>query len=124
VRNFLDDSIAEHKSNPPLRWIANWAGDLASSAMLRLVYAEEDGIDTGFRYKRDGYIYDYLWPFFYKYGTMYRLKMDLSGKNWDDYDENGIPYWEKIGAVDPDYTEPFKWDYEDDNGDAFRIINK
>lgn len=21
----------------------------------------------------------------------------------DDYDENGIPYWEKTGTVDPDY---------------------
>lgn len=21
--------------------------------------------------------------------------MDLSGKAWDDYDEHGVPYWEK-----------------------------
>ena len=23
----------------------------------------------------------------------------------NDYDENGIPYWEKTGTVDPDYKE-------------------
>ena len=22
-------------------------------------------------------------------------QQDLSGPEWDDYDENGIPYWEK-----------------------------
>lgn len=21
----------------------------------------------------------------------------------NDYDENGVPYWEKLGTVDPDY---------------------
>ena len=109
VRNFLDDSIAEHNSLPPLRWIANWAGNLSAGAMLRLVYAEEDGVEKGFRYKLDGYIYDYLWPFYYKYGTMYRLRMDLSGKNWDDYDENGIPYWNY---------------YDEETGEALRIIDR
>ena len=49
----------------------------------------------------------------------------MSGKNWDDYDENGIPYWEKTGTIDPDYTQPFNWDYEDnETGDAFRVIEQ
>ena len=39
----------------------------------------------------------------------------------DDYDSDGVPYWEKTGAVDPDYNP---WDFEDDNGDAFRVIRK
>ena len=52
---------------------------------------------------------------------MYAWDFDLSGDGWNDYDENGVPYWEKTGAVDPDY---FGWDYEDDNGDAFRVIHK
>ncbi len=24
-----------------------------------------------------------------------QMKSDMSGPGWDDYDENGIPYWEK-----------------------------
>ena len=24
-----------------------------------------------------------------------QLKTDVSGQNWDDYDEDGIAYWEK-----------------------------
>ena len=35
-----------------------------------------------------------------RWGTVYRIDMeawkkDLSGTAWDDYDEDGIPYWEK-----------------------------
>jgi hypothetical protein len=25
------------------------------------------------------------------------FKEDMSGPEWDDYDEDGIPYWEKWG---------------------------
>ena len=119
MRNFLDDSIVEHNSYPPLRWIANWAGSIASKNMLELSYMEDEGLDKGFRYKYYGWLWDTLWPIYQKYGTFYRLRMDLSGKNWDDYDENGIPYWEKTGVVDPEYTPD--WNFIDDNGDAFRI---
>jgi hypothetical protein len=35
-----------------------------------------------------------------RWGTVYKIDMeawkkDLSGTAWDDYDEDGIPYWEK-----------------------------
>ena len=50
MRNFLDDSIVEHNSRPPLRWIANWAGSIASKNMLELSYMEDEGLDKGFRY--------------------------------------------------------------------------
>jgi len=121
VRSFLDDSVVEHKSRPPLRWIANWAGSKASKSLLRLSYLEEDGIESGFRYKLNCEIWDNLWPIYEKYGTFYILNMNMDGKAWDDYDENGIPYWEKTGAVDPDYTP--MWDYEDEEtGDAFRLV--
>lgn len=120
MRNFLDDSIVEHKSRPPLRWIANWAGSLSSRGLLAVSFMEEDGTDSGFRYKYYCFLWDKLWPIYEKYGTTYRLKMDLSAKNWDDYDENGIPYWDKTGTVDPDY---YPWDFEDkETGDAFRIV--
>lgn len=39
---------------------------------------------------------------------------DMSGEEWDDYDKNGVAYWEK-----------WKWDFEDkETGDAFRIIKE
>jgi hypothetical protein len=121
MRNFLDDSIVEHKSKPPLRWVANWAGSIASHAILKIVYMEEDEITTGFKYKAYGFLYNKFWPLYREYGTTYRLRMDLSGKSWDDYDDNGIPYWEKTGTIDPDYVQP--WNYEDpETGDAFRLI--
>lgn len=125
MRNFLDDGIAEHRSNPPLRWIANLCGSLSSGSLLRMMYAEEDEKDKGLIYKIDGFVWDKLFKFYCKYGTFYRLRMDLSGKNWDDYDENGVPYWEKTGTVDPDYDyEKHHWDYVDEEtGDALKVIN-
>ena len=120
MRNFMNDSIRVDNSKPPLRWIANWAGSIASKGLLRISYAEDYEKDYGFRYKLDLFLWDRLWPIYQKYGTFYRLRMDLSGKAWDDYDENGVPYWEKTGTVDPDYNP---WQFEDpETGDAFRII--
>jgi len=125
LRNFLDDSIVEHKSKPPLRWIANWAGSIASKNMLELSYMEDEGLDKGFRYKYYGWLWDTFWPIYSKYGTFYRLNMDMSGPGWNDYDENGVPYWEKTGTVDPDYEyDEFHWDYiDEETGDAFKVIN-
>ena len=122
MRNFLDDSIAEHNSKPPLRWIANIAGSIASKGMLKVAYMEEDGY-TGWKYKFNGWLWDTFWPIYSKYGTFYKLDMDLSGAEWDDYDADGIPYWEKTGTVDPDY-DIFHWDFVDEEtGDAFKVIN-
>ncbi len=115
----LDNSTRINNSRPPLRWLANLAGDISSSAIMRIAIAQEYNKDSGFRYKLDCFLYDNLFPFYYKYGTFYKLGFDMSGPEWDDYDENGIPYWEKTGLVDPDYNP---WDFEDDNGDAFRVI--
>ena len=61
-----------------------------------------------------------------RWGTMYQLDMDklkedleninMSGDGWNDYDSDGIPYWEKYDL---------DWDFEDEvTGDAFRIIRK
>jgi hypothetical protein len=86
---------------------------------MRSAWLQEDGLEDGVRHFINERIYVYLWPIYKKYGTFYRLRMDLSGKNWDDYDENGVPYWEKTGTIDPDYSP---WDFEDHNGDAFRVL--
>lgn len=119
MRNFLDDSIVEHNSKPPLLWIANIFGSIGSRAIWHLALLDEDE-NYGWRYKMYGIIHDLTWPLYRKYGTFYKLNMDMSGRGWDDYDENGIPYWERTGTVDPDY---YPWDFEDEEtGDAFRVI--
>lgn len=76
---FDDDAIEwETKridnSRPPLRWIANLAGHFASGAMVRMFNREEDGIDSSFGYEVDKIIWDKLWPFYEKYGTVYEMK--------------------------------------------------
>jgi len=110
MRNFLDDSIVVHNAKPPLRWIANLAGSIASKNMLKLSYMEDEGY-TGWKYKYYGWLWDTFWPLYQKYGTFYKLDMDMSGAGWDDYDVDGVPYWGN-------------WDYEDpETGDAFRVIN-
>ncbi len=121
MRNRLEDSILEHKSRPPLRWVANIFGNIASAALWRAALLDED---NNWNRKYDFYVkvYDIFMPLYSNYGSWYKLDIDMSGKGWDDYDENGVPYWEKLGVIDPDYTPA--WDYEDSNGDAFRIIKK
>jgi len=80
----------------------------------------EDYGYTGWRYKFNLWKWDTFWPIYNKYGTFYILDIDMSGPGWDDYDENGVPYWEKAGFADPDYNP---WDFEDyETGDAFRVI--
>jgi hypothetical protein len=121
MRNFLDDSIVEHNSKPPLRWIANWAGSRASAAVMRAAWLDEDGIDRGIRQTINSAIYRLLWPMYRKYGTFYKIDWPMDGQDWEDYDEDGVPYWEKTGTVDPDY---YHWDYiDEETGDAFKVIN-
>lgn len=107
------DSTKINQSKPPLRWLANLAGEISTAAIMRLSWAEEDGKDKGLRYKIDGFLYDNFFSFYHKYGTYYKIDIDMSGPEWDDYDENGVPYWEE-----------FHWDYiDEETGDAFRVIN-
>lgn len=115
----LENTIKRHKSRPPLRWIADLSGNIASGALWKAMLLDED---NNWNRRYDFYIkvYDIFMPLWYKYGTYYELDIDMSGKGWDDYDENGVPYWEKLGVVDPDYNP---WDFEDkETGDAFRVL--
>lgn len=115
------DSIKVHQSRPPLRWIANLAGEISSWAILKAVYMDEDN-KYGWKYDFYSKLFVLFNPLSSKYGTYYKIDIDMSGKAWDDYDENGVPYWEKTGLVDPDYSP---WDYEDHwTGDAFRVIKR
>lgn len=109
MRNFLNNSVAEHKSLPPLRWFANWVGAISSWAIMKASWLDEEE-NYGIKYKFYGKIYSLTWPIYYKYGSFYKIDWDMSDLRWDDYDENGVPYWEN-------------WDFKDfETGDAFRIV--
>jgi len=92
----------------PLRWLANICGDISGWAIMRISYQDELE-DFGWRYKLHSFIWKMTWPVYYRFGTMYA---------WDFTEDN---YWEETGTVDPDY---YGWDFEDNNGDAFRVIYK
>ena len=111
ARSVLDDAEVIHQSRRPLRWIANWAGSVATSGILDISYMEDDGY-FGWKYKIRLFLWKTFYPIYSKYGTHYKLNWDLSGPGWDDYDENGVPYWEQ-----------WHWDFVDeDTGDAFKVI--
>lgn len=64
-----------HKSRPPLRWIANLAGDIASSGLLDVSYMEDEGYE-GWRYKLNLWKWDTFWPIYNKYGSYYKMIND------------------------------------------------
>jgi hypothetical protein len=98
----------------PLRWFANLCGSISSWAILKAAYLDEDQ-DYGFRYTMYSKIYFLTWTPYLKWGTFYHWDFDMSGDGWNDYDENGVPYWDKW----------IDWDFEDEEtGDAFRLITK
>ena len=74
--DFIEDerTIRVNQSRPPLRWIANILGSLASSAILRISFAEEEGRENTLSYKKDLFIWDRCWGIYQKYGTFYQLK--------------------------------------------------
>lgn len=104
----------------PLRWFANFCGEIAGWAIMRISYHDELE-NFGWRYKLHSFVWKITWPVYYKFGTFYEFSFDMSGDGWNDYDENGIPYWEKTGTIDPDYEQPWKF-VDPWTGDAFRVI--
>lgn len=135
MRKGLHKPIVDHQSKPPLRWFANICGSVAGWAMLKAAWLDEDK-KYGRLYDFYGRIYFKTLPIYLKWGTTYQFSFDMSGPAWDDYDENGVPYWEKTGTVDPDYIPMNKeqlaewresmnkdWDFIDYwTNDAFRVI--
>lgn len=95
ARSILDNSVAIHKSRPPLRWIANLAGSIGSSGLLEISYMEDDGY-TGWRYKFNLWKWDTFWPIYDKWGTSYIFDFNI--------DENGVPDWKDWG-LDEDREE-------------------
>lgn len=100
----------------PLRWFANFCGDIAGWAIGKIAF-EDELEDFGWRYKFHSFVWKITWPIYYKFGTFYELTdFDLSGDGWNDYDSDGVPYWEKHD-LDWDYVDP-------ETNDAFRILKK
>jgi hypothetical protein len=108
----LNDSIAEHRSKPPLRWIANWAGSIGSYGLLEISYLQDEGKTNTFKYKLYGFLWDTFWPIYQKYGTFYKFDMDMSGEGWNDYDDKGNAYWD------------YEWHVDAKTGDAWRLVKK
>jgi hypothetical protein len=121
MRNMNDIKI--HQTNIlPLRWFANMCGSIACRCTLKCVYLDEAG-KFGIKYTMYHWLWKLTWPPYMKWGTTYKFSFDMSGPEWDDYDENGVPYWEKTGTIDPEYVQ--SWQFEDPwTGDAFRLIKK
>ena len=92
----------------PLRWIGNYLGGIAGNSLVKAFDLDENG-DFGYRFKFHSKVWHYLNKPYEWWGTYYlvdtdawldQIKTDVSGKNWDDYDEDGIAYWEKVTDSD------------------------
>lgn len=84
----------------PLRWIGNICGEISTTHLVEAVHMS-DHDDHGFKYKYHAIIWKIFHKPYMKWGTFYQLdiqglKDDLKGSGWDDYDEDGIAYWEKL----------------------------
>lgn len=89
----------------PLRWIGNISGEFAGNHLLKSVYMDEDG-NFSWRYKYHAKMYKILNKPYELWGTYYtidmdawgkeldQMKLDMSDSGWDDYNEDGIPYWD------------------------------
>ena len=122
-----DIFIPEHKTNIlPLRWLANYVFHPISMWFFSMGLKANDKIEFDFsevtrldliKEKIGFRVYDILNHPYDWWGTVYvfdRSKIDfdqLGGADWDDYDENGVPYWYYFWHEDPI------------TGDAWRLVN-
>jgi hypothetical protein len=88
----------------PLRWIGNICGAYAGNHLVKCFDYDEDN-RLGFAYRYHAKMYTVLnkpyelWGTYYKVDTkawLDEIEKNVAGQNWDDYDEDGIAYWEKI----------------------------
>jgi hypothetical protein len=92
----------------PLRWIGNFCGEYAGNHLVKAIDLDES-LDSqlGLRFKYHAKMWKYLNKPYEWWGTYYQvdidkwkneidqMRIDMSGPEWDDYDEDGIAYWEK-----------------------------
>ncbi len=129
-----DISIKIHNTRiVPLRWLANYLFEplsmkffhmgLRRHDLLDSMGAEDKVLKNDLKLRTCWRLYEVLNEPYMRWGTIYQLDMtklkesledmDLSGDGWNDYDENGIPYW--------DYLE---WHEDPITGDAWRLVKK
>ena len=123
-----DIFIPEHRTRVlPLRWLANYIFHPISMVFFRIGLNANDQIyESGEGYtiwdelkEKIGFkVYNFLDKPYTWWGTIYALNYkeldldDLGGSGWNDYDENGTPYWDYFWHEDPE------------TGDAWRLVNK
>ena len=90
----------------PLRWIGNISGEFAGNHLVKCINMDEDE-EYGWSYKYHAKMYKILNKPYEIWGTYYmidmaawekdldQMKLDMSGDGWNDYDKDGVPYWEK-----------------------------
>lgn len=121
--------IPEHRTNIlPLRWLANYIFHPISMVFFRIGLRSNEKLEYnyskatlfneiqekfGFKlYKFFGYPYDW-WGTLYKLepGVINKIMADMVNGSWawDDYDEQGHPYWD------------FLWHEDPETGDAWRL---
>jgi len=92
----------------PLRVIGNFCGGFAGNHLFKAMILEEElDVDLGFRYKYHAKMWVLLNKPYEWWGTYYQvdidrwkneidqMRIDMSDKGWDDYDEFGKAYWDK-----------------------------
>lgn len=101
----IEFSTPEHKTNIlPLRWFANLCEVAAHYHLDKALYCDNHE-DYGFVYKYHAFLSNFFYKPYFKWGTVYKIDMDAWKKSikndpvldelGSDYDENGIPYWDK-----------------------------
>jgi len=128
--NKITFSTPQHKTKVlPLRWLVNGVFHTASmyffSKSLGIYFRDEDGITPmtpKLERKMEFYhkLYKILDKPYDKFGTTYlisrnfldKVSEEISGSEWDDYDENDVAYWE------------YMWNEDPETGDAWRILKR
>ena len=117
-----DIFIPEHKTRVlPLRWLANYVFHPISMFFFKMGLRMNDKLEWDNQYKWYNRAIEWFGWNFYKifdkpytwWGTVYKFEGnigDLGGSGWDDYDENGIPYWD------------YFWHEDEETGDGWRLV--
>ena len=101
----IEFSTPEHKTNIlPLRWFANLC-EIPAHYHLDMYLHYSDHDDYGIACRYHAYLSNFFYKPYLKWGTVYKIDMDawkeyikydpVLDKLGSDYDEDGIPYWEK-----------------------------
>ena len=107
----------------PLRWLVNHIFHPISMVFFRIGLRANDRLEYDSEYKWYNKFLEWFgWNWYKifdkpysKWGTVYKFVGnldDLGGSDWDDYDENGIPYWN------------YFWHNDEETGDGWRLVNK